>query len=264
MRSLIVALRGETSIQHALHLIGVSHCSKTDDLRHRLGYFTTNMPQLRLKNSARIFHDTNIQMAPSKETIQALLKDYEFKPHLLQRISPRPSKPPVKIIPPNPLWHQIYTDVRTRIKTHLGTLVLDIQHIGSTSIPIPAKDVIDIDLTVPNPTDEGAYVPLLEAAGFVFLTKEPHWHEHRFFSTREGGVNLHVWGPGSPEVERHRIFKEWLMGHENDRALYVSVKGEAARETRERGEATMDYNRRKEGVIREILGRAFRELGYIQ
>jgi GrpB-like predicted nucleotidyltransferase (UPF0157 family) len=201
-------------------------------------------------------------MAISKEEI---LKDYDFDPARLQRVSLRKFKPPVEIVPPNPSWPATFALFKDRIFSALGNRALAVYHYGSTSIPgLPAKNVIDIDLVVQDNTDEASYVPDLEAAGFQFLTREPHWHEHRFFCAYEPQLaNLHVWGPDCPEVERHRIFQEWLLSSEEDRALYGRVKEEAARQTREEGGVTMDYNKRKEDVIREILRRAFKSLGYL-
>ena len=49
-----------------------------------------------------------------------------------------------------------------------------LDHVGSTSVPgLPAKPVIDIDLTVADSRDEAAYVPALEAAGFELQIREP-------------------------------------------------------------------------------------------
>lgn len=201
-------------------------------------------------------------MAPSREEI---LKDTQFNPDLLERIAFRPAKPPVEVVPPNPAWPSIFTVVKDRIASALGDKALAIHHYGSTSIPdLPAKDIIDIDLVVPDITNEDSYVPLLESAGFQFLTREPHWHEHRFFASYEPPmVNLHVWGPDCPEVERHRIFRDWLLKSDEDRALYAQVKEECGKATKETGGNTMDYNARKQDVVREIIRRAFRDLGYL-
>lgn len=198
----------------------------------------------------------------SKEEI---LKDYEFDPTLLQRVAVRKFKPPIEIVPPKASWPSTFTIFKDRIIAALGDKAVAVHHYGSTSIPdLPAKDVIDIDLVVADNTDEASYVAPLEAAGFHFLTREPHWHEHRFFCAYEPQLaNLHVWSPECPEVERHRIFREWLLKNDEDRALYATIKEEAARQTRETGGLTMDYNKRKEDVIREILRRAFKDLGYL-
>lgn len=197
--------------------------------------------------------------------IEAVLKDYAFDATRLQRISVRKVPHPLEIVEPDPLWPETFERVRLQIISALGRTALDVVHSGSTSVPdLPAKPVIDIDLTVADVTDEAAYVPQLEAAGFQFLIREPHWHEHRFFCAYDPSVNLHVWGPGSPEVERHRIFKAWLLKNAEDKELYAKTKREALEISVKSGETVMQYNKRKEDVIRHILRRAFRDLGYIQ
>lgn len=132
---------------------------------------------------------------------------------------------------------------------------------------LPAKDLIDIDLTLRDCTDESTYVRSLENVGFMFLLREPHWHQHRLFIEDWPGayhVNLHVWGPDCPEVARHCIFRDWLRKTPADRDLYAGVKREAAELSTAAGETMMQYTGRKEKVIHEILDRAFRDLGYIQ
>ncbi|KAK5993865.1 Meiotically up-regulated gene protein [Cladobotryum mycophilum] len=198
-------------------------------------------------------------------SIKALLADYEYDPNAVQHVAVPKSQHPISIVDPDPSWPQQFQDLKARIQNALGAVALSVAHRGSTSVPgLPAKNVIDMDLTVPDPADEASYVGPLEAAGFQFILREPTWHQHRFFRGYEPSANLHVWGPDCPEVERHRIFHEWLLAHEDDRELYAQVKREAAQATNEVDGSVMDYNLRKEFVIREILQRAFRGLGYIQ
>lgn len=202
-------------------------------------------------------------MAPS---LDALLKHYEFDPTLLERVSFRKSKPPLAIVESDPTWPKTFAVFKDRIKSVLGDTALEIRHVGSTSIAgLPAKAVVDIDLIVKDVTDEASYAPALERVGFQFLAREPHWHQHRFFCGYEPmSVNLHVWGPDCPETERHRIFTEWLRQNEKDRILYVGVKRAAAEESNRHGEDVMAYNFRKEETIREILQRAFVDIGYLK
>ncbi|KAF7552583.1 hypothetical protein G7Z17_g4221 [Cylindrodendrum hubeiense] len=201
-------------------------------------------------------------MAPS---LEALLKHYEFDPSILERVSVRKYKAPLAIVEPDPSWPQTFSLIKARIESALGPISLSVAHVGSTSIPgLPAKATIDIDLVVKDVTDESSYVGPLEAAGFQFISREPSWHEHRFFCGYEPmATNLHVWGSDCPETARHAIFTEWLRRNEADRELYAKTKREAADLSIEKGETVMQYNKRKEEVIREILKRAFKDLGYL-
>lgn len=204
-------------------------------------------------------------MAPP--TIAEIIKDSEFKPELVQRIAFRSSQPTLEVVPYNPQWPVFFASIKQQIITALGEeIAVAVHHTGSTSIPdLPAKPIIDIDLVVRDITNEAEYVAPLEAAGFKFLLREPHWHEHRFFYTYEPyAVNLHVWGPDSPEVVRHQIFKNRILENAEDKALYVKAKQLAAAQIGEKGGNMQDYNELKEDTIRVILRNAFRELGYIE
>jgi GrpB-like predicted nucleotidyltransferase (UPF0157 family) len=136
--------------------------------------------------------------------------------------------------------------------------VLQLEHVGSTSVPgLAAKPVIDIDLTVADPGREQDYVPELETIGFRLVIREPGWYGHRALRADEPRCNLHVFGFDSPEPVRHRIFRDWLRGNPDERDRYAAAKREAASEANSGGEHVMQYNARKQQVIREIYHRAF-------
>src|SRR5690606_586440 len=137
--------------------------------------------------------------------------------------------------------------VAERVRAAIGGRVLGLQHIGSTSVPgLPAKPIIDVDLTVVDAADEASYLTELEAAAFELVIREPDWHEHRALKHADPDTNLHVFGRGCPEVTRHRLFRDWLIEHPDDLARYRDAKVRAARQsTASRGIVT-DYNRHKE------------------
>jgi len=204
-----------------------------------------------------------VAMAPSAE---AIIKQYEWSPDGIEKISARKVPNRIEIVEPDPSWPQRYELLKARIEAALpASTLLHIAHAGSTSVPgLPAKDVVDIDVEVVDPTDEAAYVPALEAIGWHFRTRERNWHQHRFFNSYDPPANLHVFGPDCPEVARHRVFRDWLVKNAEDRELYARTKRRAAEDAVAAGERLMTYNMRKEPVIREILQRAFRDAGYIQ
>ncbi|MGY2063390.1 GrpB family protein, partial [Nocardia gipuzkoensis] len=112
---------------------------------------------------------------------------------------------------------------------------------------------------VADPTDEGRYVPALATLGYVLTVREPSFHEHRCLRLDRPRVNLHVFGPDSPESIRHRMFRDWLREHAEDRARYERAKRAAV----PGGGGVMDYNARKQDVIREIYDRLFRAAGML-
>lgn len=159
-------------------------------------------------------------------------------------------------------WPDLYADVEGRVRHALGFRVLGIEHVGSTSVPgLAAKPIIDLDLVLADPDDEGAYVPALEAAGFTLRIREPWWYRHRLLRLDAPRANLHVFGPESPEPVRHRLFRDWLRAHAEDRDLYASVKRESADAANAGGENAEQYNARKQLVVRQVYERAFSAAG---
>ena len=171
-----------------------------------------------------------------------------------------PEVTPVTLVEYDPEWPRRYRVLSARIRAALGDLALDVEHVGSTSVEgLAAKDIIDIDLTVADPRDEAAYVPALERVGYVLTVREPSFHEHRCLKLAEPPVNLHVFGPDCPESIRLRMFRDWLRAHPEDRARYAAAKRAAV----PGGGHVMDYNARKQSVIREIYDRCFRAAGML-
>jgi GrpB-like predicted nucleotidyltransferase (UPF0157 family) len=173
-------------------------------------------------------------------------------------------EPGITVVEPDPAWPWTFGVVEERIRAALGEAALAVEHVGSTAVPgLPAKPVIDVDLTVADPADEAGWLPRLEEAGFELRLREPWWHEHRALRLAEPHSNVHVFAPDSPELVRHRIFRDWLIEHPDDRDRYRDAKLGAAAEANAAGEHVMDYNDRKGPVIREIYDRAFRAAGLL-
>lgn len=171
----------------------------------------------------------------------------------------------IEVTDPDPAWPRHYDDLARRIRQALGWRALQLEHVGSTSVPgLAAKPVIDIDLTVADPGRERAYVPALEAAGFRLVIREPWWYGHRVLRAEEPRCNLHVFGFDSPEPVRHRIFRDWLRGNPAERHRYAAAKAAAAASANAAGEHVMQYNARKREVIREIYHRAFAAAGLLE
>jgi GrpB-like predicted nucleotidyltransferase (UPF0157 family) len=154
----------------------------------------------------------------------------------------------------DPAWQQWFERAEQQIRGALGDAALQIDHVGSTSVPgLAAKPLIDINLVVADSTDEAAYVPQLEAAGYELRIREPDWFEHRLLRAQDPPVNLHVFPPNCDEVERMRVFRDHLRANEADRELYARTKRElAAKEWK----YVQNYADAKSAIVQEILGRA--------
>lgn len=154
----------------------------------------------------------------------------------------------------DPDWPRQFEREEACVRAVLGERVLQLEHAGSTSVPgLLAKPVIDMLLTVADSSDESAYVPDMERAGYVLRTREPDWYQHRVLKGPATNINLHVFTAGCPEIERMLRFRNWLRAHPNDRDVYAGAKRElAVREWK----YVQNYADAKTAVIEEILARA--------
>jgi GrpB-like predicted nucleotidyltransferase (UPF0157 family) len=154
----------------------------------------------------------------------------------------------------DPSWPELFRREADRIRELLGVAVLQLEHVGSTSVPgLAAKPIIDILLVVADSADEDAYVAPLEAAGYVLRIREPDWHEHRVLKGPDTNINLHVFSRGSEEIERMLAFRDRLRVDETDRSFYARSKQELARKE---WTYVQDYADAKSEVVEQIIARA--------
>jgi GrpB-like predicted nucleotidyltransferase (UPF0157 family) len=165
-----------------------------------------------------------------------------------------PISGPVELVEYDPAWPGLFEREAQRIRTALGDRVRLLEHTGSTSVPgLAAKPIIDMTLAVPDSGAEDAYLPALEAAGYVLRIREPDWYEHRVFKGPDTNVNLHVFSEGCPEIDRMLRFRDRLRSDAGDRELYERTKRAlAAREWT----YVQDYADAKTEVVSEIVARA--------
>ena len=155
----------------------------------------------------------------------------------------------------DPAWVDRFAAASSPLTEALGSLIVSIEHVGSTSVPgLAAKPIIDIDLLIDDTTDESRYIPALEKLGYRLVLREPWWYGHRMFVSAAEDVNLHVWPEAAPEPIRHRLFRDWLRTHPEDRELYATTKRRVARDTVHQ---PGDYNLSKNDVIDDIYTRIF-------
>jgi GrpB-like predicted nucleotidyltransferase (UPF0157 family) len=167
---------------------------------------------------------------------------------------PPPLQGRIEIRDHDPEWPRLFEREAARIRSVLGDRVVRLEHAGSTSVPgLPAKPIVDMVLEVPDSSDEPAYLPDMEAAGYVLVIREPEWFEHRVFKGPDTNINLHVFTAGAEEVERMLRFRDWLRANPADRELYARTKRElAARDWK----YVQQYADAKTAVVREIMERA--------
>ncbi len=160
----------------------------------------------------------------------------------------------IEIADYNPEWPQLFNREAGRVRAILGERVLMLEHVGSTSVPgLAAKPRIDMLLAIADSSDESAYVPALEAAGYVLRIREPDWYQHRVLKGPDTDINLHVFSAGCPEIGRMLGFRDWLRTHEDDRRLYERTKRELASRS---WKYVQNYADAKTELVEKIIAKA--------
>ncbi len=171
----------------------------------------------------------------------------------------KPFNSQITLVEYDPEWPVQYEREAERIRGILGRRALQIEHIGSTSVPgLIAKPIIDILLVVADSSDESTYVPALEAAGYILTIREPDWHQHRLFKGPDTNINLHVFTVGSNEIVRVLMLRDWLRKNADDRNLYAEAKRQLARQN---WRYVQNYADAKSNVIEGIISRAVASTG---
>ena len=157
----------------------------------------------------------------------------------------------LEVVDYDPRWPDIFAAHRDRLSGALGPAAVDIQHIGSTSVPgLAAKPIVDIVVTVDDITAEEDYLLPLLAAGYLLRVREPG---HRLVRTPARDVHVHIYETGAPAVERYLVFRDRLRTDDADRALYAETKHGLIRQGFDDMNA---YSDAKTDVIAGILARA--------
>jgi GrpB-like predicted nucleotidyltransferase (UPF0157 family) len=158
---------------------------------------------------------------------------------------------PIVLEPYSHRWRELFAVESARVRAALGGRALQLEHVGSTSVPgLAAKPIIDMCLVVEDSADEAAYLPMLEAAGYVLCVSEEDWHQHRMFKGPAADINLHVFSEGCPEVERMLAFRDRLRGDGSARNLYQRTKQELAHR---HWTYVQDYADAKSAVVEAIM-----------
>jgi GrpB-like predicted nucleotidyltransferase (UPF0157 family) len=139
----------------------------------------------------------------------------------------------VRLVPHDLEWARLADRESARLLKVAGPAILEMHHIGSTSIPgIAAKPIIDLMGISPDlPTLEGIR-PEIEALGYG-------WHgefglEGRRFCTLTDPVtglrkfHLHCYAKGDHSIRRHIAFRDYLRARPDLASAYEQMKRDCA------------------------------------
>ena len=125
-------------------------------------------------------------------------------------------------------WKVQFKDKARRIRKILGNEIIQIYHIGSTSIPgMVAKPQIDVLVVVKNLKKIKNYYNAMSSNGFTHLGDYTGIGEECFAEDRKDGIRLatiHVVPKGHKEISDQLNFRNYLRKHKSAREDYSKLK----------------------------------------
>jgi GrpB-like predicted nucleotidyltransferase (UPF0157 family) len=161
----------------------------------------------------------------------------------------------VEIVPYDETWPQLFATTAAPMRASLGNVALRIDHIGSTAVPgLPAKPVLDVQVSVASFDPLDAFLAPLERVGYVFHGDDPELTK-RFFreppATRR--THVHVRLAGSFDEQFALLFRDYVRNEPAIAAEYAELKRRLAEL---HGDDRAGYTDAKSPFIWDVIRRA--------
>lgn len=163
----------------------------------------------------------------------------------------------VEVVPHDPTWRSKFEAEAKLILSALGDNIVDIHHIGSTSIPtIYAKPIIDILVQVKDIAKVDEQSSAMTALAYQNMGEFGLPGRRFFRKHNEEGIrthHVHFFKINVAEVQRHLAFRDYMIAHPEDAIKYSDLKRKLAKQYPNDIEA---YVNGKDGFIKEMERKA--------
>jgi GrpB-like predicted nucleotidyltransferase (UPF0157 family) len=164
--------------------------------------------------------------------------------------------PAISVVPYDPEWVDEFEREAAAIRDALSDVLVRVEHVGSTAVPgLPAKPIIDIQVSVANIRERESFVLPLERLGYLFAP-DPDSPDYHFFGKpreRPRRYHVHVCAVGSGEEIRHLVLRDFLRSHSEEAGRYAEFKRALARRSHH---DRLAYIEGKEPFMRDLERRA--------
>ncbi len=135
----------------------------------------------------------------------------------------------VRLVAFDPQWKQLYEEEKACLAEVLGSTILDIQHIGSTSIPgMPAKPIIDIAIAIADFEEARLCIPLVAGLGYEYKGEFGIPHRHYFVKGDPRLFHVHMSEINGFEWQNTLLFRDYLCQHAEMATEYAELKAQLA------------------------------------
>jgi GrpB-like predicted nucleotidyltransferase (UPF0157 family) len=154
------------------------------------------------------------------------------------------------LIPYHNEWPHIYEQDARQIREALGGHILDIQHIGSTSIPgMIAKPILDIGIAVKSFELATVCITPLEKLGYEYRGEHGMPRRHYFVRGNPRTHHIHMLEVTSEDWARHLRFRDRLRDDPVLAEEYANLKRDLSRKYHDNRQAYQDA---KSSFIRRV------------
>ena len=131
----------------------------------------------------------------------------------------------VRLSPYNSDWERFFETEKSRLQEVVGAFVLDIQHVGSTSIPgMIAKPIIDIAIAVQNFEDATVCIKPIEQLGYEYRGENGIPRRHFFTKGNPRTHHIHMNEISSRDWLDQIAFRSYLIQHPGIAKEYAELK----------------------------------------
>ncbi|MDX8345830.1 GrpB family protein [Rossellomorea sp. YZS02] len=171
--------------------------------------------------------------------------------------------PRIEILQYDKRWAETFKIIKEVISNSLSGLIIDIEHVGSTSIVgLAAKPILDIDIVIEDDSVFPNVINELEKIGYYYqeewsfrgreafgrkdeLTpwdgKDTQWMEH----------HLYVCNKDSEELARHLAFRDYLSNNQEAVMEYENLKKNLANSVKNRTSYTSAKSEFISGILKK-------------
>lgn len=165
----------------------------------------------------------------------------------------------VRLLSYSPEWKKLYKKEEKLLRSAIGEYVLDIQHVGSTSIPgCKAKPIIDIAVGVKSLKAGEKCIKPLERLGYEYKHAAGIKGRHFFAKGSEMYRThyIHIEKINGKLWKNHILFRDYLCSHKAVVKEYNKLKEKLAKKYKDDRDT---YTIKKEPFMKKVMKRIERE-----
>ena len=143
----------------------------------------------------------------------------------------RATSGPIQLFAYESGWQILFLEERDQLQASIGEYVLDIQHIGSTSIPgMTAKPILDIGIAITNFEEGVRCIQPMEKLGYTYKGENGIPRRHYFVKGAPRTHHVHMVELESEDWRSHLLFRDSLIKNPETARSYERLKRELAQQ----------------------------------